>query len=187
MRRADDLILFGLVCLVVLSLVTCEGFPAEAQTREASDEETLAALCVHEAGWDSPADCWGIFAVLANQADSRGLTWRAYLGHHFARFRGGVGRNPWARELRDDERRPASLDASWLHERVGGLPSRRARFHELVALAFEIIRTPAVCGAFFWGNEADYRSGPFAEAHRSDRRVACGNGEPTANVYTSGR
>lgn len=183
MKRADDTILLGLVLLVCVSmLATCE---ADAQTRPATDEETLAALCVHEAGWDSPADCWGIFAQLSNQGELRSITWRAYLERHFGRFRGGLGRNPWAIELRDSDRRPPSLDASWLAPRVGGLPSRRARFGELVRLAFEIVRSAPVCGALFWGNEADYRSGPFAEAHRHDRRLACGNGEPTRNVYSA--
>ena len=184
--RAGDVLLF------VVAIWICGSFfatcTADAQRREsrATDEEILAAITVHEAGFDSPGDMFGIFAVCANQAASRGMTWRAYLELHSPRFLAGIGRNPWAHELRDSDTPPrTSLGAGWMNERPGGLPSRRSRFHDLVALAYEVIRSQPVCGATAWGSRADYSTGTFHAFHAHDVFDDCsGDAGPTRNLFS---
>lgn len=189
MKPADDLVLALVVMLAVGSMIaTCD---ADAQTRRGpTDEETLAALCVHEADFDSPGDCWGIYAVLANIAEARSTTWQRAIRLHSPRFSAGTSSRPWASALRDSDTPPPPMRSGWLNERAcapraGGarsgapcaLPSRRERFRDLVALCYEIIRTPPVCSATTWGNTRDYREGRFARAHARDVFVDCSGGE----------
>lgn len=185
MRTGDVFLLVVAIWIFGSFFSTCT---AEAQrSTRATDEEILAAITVHEAGFDSPGDLWGVFAVLANQSADRGMTWRAYLELHSPRFLAGVGRNPWAHELRDSDTPPRTrLGAGWLNPRAGGLPSRRSRFHELVALAYEVIRSQPVCGATAWGSRADYATGTFAAYHAHDVFDDCrgGSTSPTRNLFS---
>lgn len=182
----------GDVLLACVAIWICGSFfatcTAEAQRAlpRATDEEILAAITVHEGGFDSPGDMWGIFAVCANQAAERGMTWRAYLELHSPRFLAGIGRNPWAHELRDTDAPPrTSMGAGWTNERPGGLPSRRSRFHDLVVLAYEVIHSQPVCAATAWGSRADYATGTFAAFHAHDVFDDCsGDAGSTRNLFS---
>lgn len=193
----DDVILAGVAILVALAM-TFRSCEVEAQARRPrSDEETLAALCVHEADFDSPGDCWGIFAVLANIAEARGTTWQRAIRLHSPRFSAGTSSRPWASALRDTDAPPReSMGAGWRNERCTGpttperplrtcLPSRRERFRDLVVLCYEIIHTPPVCAATTWGNARDYREGRFAREHAHDVFVDCSGGAgSTRNLFS---
>lgn len=188
--RGDDLVLALFLVLAGASMLATCGADAQ-RAAAATSEETLAAICVHEAGFDSPGDCWGIFAVLANAAErARVSSWLRALPWHSGQFVRGTGAHPWARALRDSDDAPDGMAASWTRARITAsgarLPSRRDRFRDLVALAYEIIRSPIVCAATAWGNEADYTTGRFAVHHARDVFVDCrGSAEgPTRNRFS---
>ena len=181
-RTARVALAAGLVFILAVSLGRCgsrEEGHAAAQGRRArpqTPEETLAAICVHEAGWDHPGDCAAIYAVLANNATIEGVTWQRFLSWYSPRFTAGTGRNPWTLALRDSDAYPDGLGASWSHPRDGGLPSRREAYGHLVALAASVIRSPPVCEATDWGEASDYVTGRYARAHRFDVFPDCGEG-----------
>ena len=172
---------FLFILAAALGRCGAEPSPALAQAPgrprwHRTPEETLAALCVNEAGWDSPGDCAAIYAVLANRAEREGVTWLRFMSWYSPRFWAGTGRNPWTYNLRDSDAYPEGLGASWGREREGGLASRRLRFQILVAFCREAMHTPPVCAAMDWGSVEDYATGPYARAHRHDVFPVCGEG-----------
>src|SRR6478609_2226640 len=149
-RTARVALAAGLVFLLAASLGRCGPLPSPAAAQDRprwhrTPEETLAALCVNEAGWDSPGDCAAIFAVLFNNGVNEGVPWLVFATWYSPRFFAGTGARPWTSHLRDSDAHPEGMTASWLQPRDGGLPSRRARFASLVAECRFIISRPPAC------------------------------------------
>jgi hypothetical protein len=94
-----------LAALAALLLVVST---AEAQRRE-PEHLLLARLCVHEAGWESVADCAAIWEVLELGAERNAISVRSFAYAYSGLALRGQTSKPWAAEL--DER--GSTPPSW--------------------------------------------------------------------------
>jgi hypothetical protein len=134
---------------------------------------------VHEAGWDSPDDCTGIYAVLRRTAERRGLSFLAALRSYSPRFFAGTSVRPWARLLTDSEAPPRGLASSWRRPRVEGALSRRDAFAAILAHCRRIFGRPTMCPADDWGTARDHERARLAG--RRFRFVQCGT---THNLFS---
>lgn len=156
---------------VLLLVLACTRCGSRAHAQEHDDALDLARLCVHEAGFDSPDDCTGIYAVIANGAEREGMTWSAFARVYSRRFFAGTSAQPWALQL-DEDRGPHGVRWSWTHPRVGGLPSRHDAFSALVAHCRVLFGGGPSVDATDWGSESDMRR--RASQGRRFRVVAVG-------------
>jgi hypothetical protein len=93
-------------CLLVASA-------AHAQ-RRAPAHLVLARVCVHEAGWESPADCAAIWDVLTSGAERHGISRRSFAHAYSGRALRGRTSRPWVAELNERGDAPRSWPRVWV-------------------------------------------------------------------------
>lgn len=151
--------------LAIFLLSLTIALPAAAQRRpiprpHQDTAEQLAALGVHEDGWDHPDMVAGILAVWRHIAETRHVEMLYAAHQHSRRFYAGTSTRPWVLWLTREGRKPQGMDATWLRPRVGAhgqeLPSRHDQWLVYLAAATAALEAPSVCVADTWGNDDDW-------------------------------
>lgn len=142
-------------CAVVLVLAGIAGLVTIAQSQD-DPGLLLARTCVHEAGFDSPADCQLVHAVLSGIVERDGVSYRQAWRLASPRLARCDVRRSWVCRLRADGERPAGFPARWSRYRDRWMAvlevSRRLIAGEQVA---------AVCAERprVWGSRSDVARG----------------------------
>jgi hypothetical protein len=152
---------------VILLCLTFAVLAAECSPRLAhaqGEDVAVAQLCVHEAGWDSPADCDAIVAVLLNGAAREGMSTASFRRAYAPRFTAHSTPRSWVHRL-----------GRAAHDPHAGIRwSRfRARWLHMMLRAGAALALPAVCNATDWSSPAHMRRRIAAGA--SLRVVDCGD------------
>lgn len=160
-------------------------FAAPASAQREDEALTLARVCVHEAGWDSPADCAAIWRVWTRGAERTGLR-RASFARAYSRrllVERSVTRR-WASGLRRDGLEPEGWPSVEMRLERGAVRVVRApawsayreRWLRVLEQADAIVRgeglaLPETCEPDDWGGAMD--------AERAERlrliEVECGD------------
>lgn len=166
-----------LVLILGLALRCCGAVPVHAQS---DDGLLVARLCVHEAGFDSPDDCAGIYAVLARGAERHHIALAAFARRYSPRFTAGTSARPWARALADTDAPPHGLSvALWRRPRGEGSLSRRDAFAALLLRCRELVAAPPAIAVDDWGSAQDHE-----RARLSGRRFVIVDVGATRNLFS---
>jgi hypothetical protein len=133
---------FTCVLFLLLAVSRC------GSVARADDAVDLARLSVHEAGWDSLADCDGIAAVLINGGVRTGMTPTAFARVYSPRFAAQTTPRAWVWRL-DRRAHDPLLHISWA--------TYRPRWLALIERAGAALAAPPVCAATDWSSPAHMR------------------------------
>lgn len=156
--------------LILLASARC-GSSAHAQQHD--DALDLARLCVHESGWNHPAEAAAIYAVAVDGSSRTGMTWPRWLRVHSRRFATHRVARSWVYAL-DRSGRDPHAGIAWTEH--------RERWLTILAAADAAIGAPPVCVARTWGSADDARR--VARLGLALVPVACGS---TRNIFFARR
>lgn len=148
--------IFMLVCTVFMQQCSNSAAAQDDSPVASDDAVTLARLCVHEAGWDSPADCALIHAVLMGIVERDGVTYEQAAELAAPRLARCMVSRRWVCGLDEDAARPAYWPlASW--------ETHRPQWLDILDHAQRVIsgevESPCSSTPRVWGSAADVARG----------------------------
>lgn len=151
LAAAGLMFLYIIICTVMMQ--ECSNASAQVdEPFESNDAVTLARLCVHEAGWESPADCVLIHNVLVGISERDDVSYRRAAELAAPRLARCAVSRRWVCGLDEDAVRPAHWPlASW--------ETYRTHWLEILDHARNVIAgtVPSPCHhrPRVWGSAAD--------------------------------